>query len=26
MLMEKVTAPFSVLMIPFIPRMWRIHG
>jgi len=25
MLMEKVSAPFSVLMI-FIPGMWRIHG
>jgi hypothetical protein len=26
MLMEKVSAAFSVLIIPFIPGMWRIHG
>jgi hypothetical protein len=24
MLMEKVNAAFSVLMVPFIPGMWRI--
>ncbi len=25
-MMEKVSVVFSILMIPFIPGMWRIHG
>jgi hypothetical protein len=26
MLMEKVSMAFSVLMITFMPGMWRMHG